>query len=108
MSPNISHEFFAFGQVMEVNSSIKTLSYLLVCSSPQNWLAFETLHRPLFSEHNNVSFPNGILPSKSNNFAFCQVWKCNNDKKIFKKCLEEGKWLPIPFPCVHFFADYIY
>ncbi|XP_068736600.1 uncharacterized protein [Montipora capricornis] len=38
-----------------------------------NWLAFETLHRPLFSEHNNVSFPNGILPSKSNNFAFCQV-----------------------------------
>ncbi|XP_068706596.1 uncharacterized protein [Montipora foliosa] len=37
-----------------------------------NWLAFETLHRPLFSDHNNVSFPNGILPSKSNNFAFCQ------------------------------------
>ncbi|XP_068736603.1 uncharacterized protein [Montipora capricornis] len=37
-----------------------------------NWLAFETLHRPLFSEHDNVSFPNGILPSKSNNFAFCQ------------------------------------
>ncbi|XP_068736598.1 uncharacterized protein [Montipora capricornis] len=37
-----------------------------------NWLAFETLHRPLFSEHSNVSFPNGILPSKSNNFAFCQ------------------------------------
>ncbi|XP_068705736.1 uncharacterized protein [Montipora foliosa] len=37
-----------------------------------NWLAFETIHRPLFSEHNNVSFPNGILPSKSNNFAFCQ------------------------------------
>ncbi|XP_074607109.1 uncharacterized protein LOC141860059 isoform X2 [Acropora palmata] len=37
-----------------------------------NWLAFETLHRPLFSEHNNVSFVNGVLPSKSNNFAFCQ------------------------------------
>ncbi|XP_068735147.1 uncharacterized protein [Montipora capricornis] len=37
-----------------------------------NWLAFETIHRPLFTEHNNVGFPNGILPSKSNNFAFCQ------------------------------------
>ncbi|XP_068726208.1 uncharacterized protein [Montipora capricornis] len=37
-----------------------------------NWLAFETIHRPLFSEHNNVSFLNGILPSKSDNFAFCQ------------------------------------
>ncbi|XP_068706600.1 uncharacterized protein [Montipora foliosa] len=37
-----------------------------------NWLAFETLHRPFFSEHDNVSFPNEILPSKSDNFAFCQ------------------------------------
>ncbi|XP_068735671.1 uncharacterized protein [Montipora capricornis] len=37
-----------------------------------NWLAFETLHRPLFSEHNDVNFTNEILPSKSNNFAFCQ------------------------------------
>jgi len=36
-----------------------------------NWLAFTTLHRPLFSEHNDVSFQNRNLPSKNHNFAFC-------------------------------------
>ena len=70
MSLNTNHEFFAFRQVMGVN---ELLVSLFLCSSPQNWLAFETIHRPLFSEHNNVSFINGILPSKSDNFAFCQV-----------------------------------
>ena len=39
----------------------------------QNWLAFDTLHRPLFSEHNDVNFQNRNLPSKNHNFAFCQV-----------------------------------
>ena len=39
----------------------------------QNWLAFKTLHRPLFSEHNDVSFQNRKLPSKNHNFAFCKV-----------------------------------
>ena len=70
MSLNTNHEFFAFRQVMGVN---ELLVSLFLCSSPQIWLAFETIHRPLFSEHNNVSFLNGILPSKSDNFAFCQV-----------------------------------
>ncbi|XP_015771384.1 PREDICTED: uncharacterized protein LOC107349712 [Acropora digitifera] len=37
-----------------------------------SWLAFEALHRPLFAEHNNVSFLNGVLPSSSNNYAFCK------------------------------------
>ena len=39
----------------------------------QNWLAFDSLHRPLFKEHNDVSFPNNVLPAKNHNFAFCQV-----------------------------------
>lgn len=39
----------------------------------QNWLAFNTLHRPLFTEHNDVSFQNRNLPSKNLNFAFCKV-----------------------------------
>ncbi|XP_078381906.1 uncharacterized protein LOC144664627 isoform X3 [Oculina patagonica] len=37
-----------------------------------NWLAFESLHRPLFSEHNEVNFQNNALPSEKHNFAFCQ------------------------------------
>ncbi|XP_078382508.1 uncharacterized protein LOC144665195 isoform X2 [Oculina patagonica] len=37
-----------------------------------NWLAFESLHRPLFSEQNDISFQNNVLPSKINNFAFCK------------------------------------
>ncbi|XP_044165460.1 uncharacterized protein LOC114965419 isoform X3 [Acropora millepora] len=37
-----------------------------------NWLAFGTLHRPLFAEYNDVSFANGVLPLKSSNFAFCE------------------------------------
>ncbi|KAL9963348.1 hypothetical protein ACROYT_G032545 [Oculina patagonica] len=37
-----------------------------------SWLAFESLHRPLFSEHNDVSFQNNALPPERNNFAFCQ------------------------------------
>ena len=49
------------------------LIYFVV--SLQNWLAFESIHRPLFSEHNDVNFQNGNVPSKSNNFAFCKV--CN-------------------------------
>ena len=39
----------------------------------QNWLTFDTLHRPLFKEHNHVSFQNDVLPAKNHNFAFCQV-----------------------------------
>ncbi|XP_078381917.1 uncharacterized protein LOC144664633 isoform X2 [Oculina patagonica] len=37
-----------------------------------NWLAFDSLHRPLFKEHNDINFQNNVLPSKNHNFAFCQ------------------------------------
>jgi len=37
-----------------------------------NWLAFEDLHRPLFSEHDDVRFENNVSPSENHNFAFCQ------------------------------------
>ncbi|CAH3104311.1 unnamed protein product [Pocillopora meandrina] len=37
-----------------------------------NWLAFDSLHRPLFSEHSEVTFQNDVLPSESDNFAFCK------------------------------------
>ncbi|XP_078382499.1 uncharacterized protein LOC144665190 isoform X3 [Oculina patagonica] len=44
-----------------------------------NWLAFETLHRPLFKEHRDISFPNKGLPSERYSYAFCQdvkfAWK---------------------------------
>ncbi len=46
------------------------IKYLMLL---QNWLAFESLHRPLFSEHNDVSFQNNALPPEKHNFAFCQV-----------------------------------
>ncbi|CAH3104297.1 unnamed protein product [Pocillopora meandrina] len=37
-----------------------------------NWLAFESLHRPLFSEHSDVNFQNNLSPSEIYNFAFCK------------------------------------
>ncbi|KAL9961213.1 hypothetical protein ACROYT_G030116 [Oculina patagonica] len=37
-----------------------------------NWLAFDSLHRPLFKENNDINFLNNVLPSKKHNFAFCQ------------------------------------
>ena len=48
--------------------------------SLQNWLAFESIHRPLFSEHNDVNFQNRNVPSKHNNFAFCKV--CNKSLPV--------------------------
>ncbi|KAL9961211.1 hypothetical protein ACROYT_G030114 [Oculina patagonica] len=44
-----------------------------------NWLAFETLYRPLFKESRDISFPNNELPSEKYSHAFCQdvtfAWK---------------------------------
>ncbi|KAK3745907.1 hypothetical protein QZH41_008487 [Actinostola sp. cb2023] len=37
-----------------------------------DWMAFETLHRPLFSEHGSVYFANDYTPLKSDNYAFCK------------------------------------
>ncbi|CAH3186612.1 unnamed protein product, partial [Porites evermanni] len=36
-----------------------------------NWLAFPSLHKPLFSEHSSVYFPNSQSPGAWNNNAFC-------------------------------------
>ena len=63
--------------------SLSTHPHTLLISfvvSLQNWLAFESIHRPLFSEHNDVNFQNRNVPSKSNNFAFCKV--CNKSLPV--------------------------
>ena len=39
----------------------------------QNWLAFLSLHKPLFSEHSSIYFPNSQSPGAWNNNAFCRV-----------------------------------
>ncbi|CAH3176026.1 unnamed protein product [Porites lobata] len=37
-----------------------------------NWLAFLFLHKPLFSEHSSIYFPNSQSPGAWNNNAFCR------------------------------------
>ncbi|CAH3182513.1 unnamed protein product [Porites lobata] len=37
-----------------------------------NWLAFFSLHKPLFSEHSSIYFPNSQSPGAWNNNAFCR------------------------------------
>ena len=39
----------------------------------QNWLAFSKLHKPLFTEHGSVKFPNTNPPTDENNNAYCEV-----------------------------------
>ena len=76
--------------------------------SLQNWLAFKSIHRPLFSEHNDVNFQNRNVPSKRNNFAFCKV--CNkslpvanrtNGDKFGKKKTKN----PVQRPCQSFLQN---
>ena len=50
----------------------------------QNWLAFESLHRPLFKEHRNISFANDASLSKRYNFAFCQVSDLGEEKGVWE------------------------
>ena len=76
--------------------------------SLQNWLAFESIHRPLFSEHNDVNFQNRNVPSKRNNFAFCKVCnkfipvanRTNGDKFGEKKTKN-----PVQRPCQSFLQN---
>ena len=42
----------------------------------QTWMAFGTIHRPLFTESKNVYFPNDGSLSTSYNGAFCKVGQC--------------------------------
>jgi len=37
-----------------------------------NWLAFSKLHKPLFTEHGSVNFPNTNPPTDENNNAYCE------------------------------------
>ncbi|XP_031556391.1 uncharacterized protein LOC116293136 [Actinia tenebrosa] len=37
------------------------------------WMAFEILHRPLFTEHGSIDFPNDYTPQQSDNYAFCKT-----------------------------------
>ena len=39
----------------------------------QTWIAFGTIHRPLFTEGKNVFFPNNVSLSTYYNGAFCEV-----------------------------------
>ncbi len=39
----------------------------------QNWMAFSKLHKPLFTEHGSVKFPNTNPPADENNNAYCKV-----------------------------------
>ena len=39
----------------------------------QNWLAFSSLDKPMFSEHSSVYFANSQKPAAWNNNAFCKV-----------------------------------
>ena len=39
----------------------------------QNWLAFSSLDKPMFSEHSSVYFANSQKPAVWNNNAFCKV-----------------------------------
>ena len=36
-------------------------------------MAFEAIHRPLFTESKNIEFPNNNSVSKNYNGAFCEV-----------------------------------
>ncbi|KAL9963155.1 hypothetical protein ACROYT_G032330 [Oculina patagonica] len=38
----------------------------------QNWMAFSKLHKPLFTEHGSVKFPNTNPPTDENNNAYCE------------------------------------
>ncbi|XP_078381933.1 uncharacterized protein LOC144664642 isoform X1 [Oculina patagonica] len=37
-----------------------------------NWMAFSKLHKPLFTEHGSVKFPNTNPPTDENNNAYCE------------------------------------
>ena len=44
-----------------------------LCINFQTWMAFGTIHRPLFTESKNVDFPNNASLSTNYNGAFCKV-----------------------------------
>ena len=51
----------------------RSKSFVLHTASSQNWLAFANLHKPLFTEHGSVNFPNTNPPTDEDNNAYCEV-----------------------------------
>ena len=47
--------------------------FVLYTASSQNWFAFAKLHKPLFTEHGSVNFPNTNPPTDEDNNAYCEV-----------------------------------
>ncbi|RMX58432.1 hypothetical protein pdam_00019701 [Pocillopora damicornis] len=50
-----------------------------------NWMAFTDLHKPFFTEHGFIKFPNTNPPLDENNNAYCQ----NMNSTGFRACLKE-------------------
>ena len=50
---------------------MRLCSYVVILF--QNWMVFETIHRPLFAESKQVNFPNNSPVSTNYNGAFCKV-----------------------------------
>ncbi|PFX13410.1 Uromodulin [Stylophora pistillata] len=51
--------------------SVEAFVYLILGS--QKWLAFSSLHKPLFSEHKSVYFANSQSPPADHNRAYCKT-----------------------------------
>ena len=54
-------------------TSISGITFVFPFS--QNWFAFSKLHKPLFTEHGVISFPNTNPPLDKMNNAYCKVRK---------------------------------
>ena len=64
---------FALLNVMLQCLEFNTCHVFFRFSGLQNWVAFSSLHKPLFSEHNSVYFANSQNPPADFNNAFCKV-----------------------------------
>ncbi|KXJ07429.1 hypothetical protein AC249_AIPGENE18829 [Exaiptasia diaphana] len=75
LDPCINKTCEYFGVCQAMSASVAQCVCVTQCPSYQDldWMAFETLHLPLFSDHGSVHFGNTQTPLKSNNYAFCEV-----------------------------------
>ncbi|KAJ7382887.1 hypothetical protein OS493_031945 [Desmophyllum pertusum] len=64
-----SCEGFPFQRGRRHMPHIPSLGY----SHCEKWLAFSSLHKPLFSEHDSVYFANAQHPPSDYNNAYCKV-----------------------------------
>ena len=68
MLPN----FHLVGYMVSLSGFVQS-SVLLCFFYFQSWLAFSKLHKPFFTEHGSVGFPNTKPPKDENNNAYCKV-----------------------------------